>query len=556
MAEAEEHTDDAAGVEVEAASSEAATSESAAAGAEEASQLIESLAKPISKATPCGENVAYEEELESIKDEIDKLSEHDYELVARLSQKLLSEKTKDILVASYLAVGLTMTRGLPGLAEGVGVLNMLCDTYWDGLYPAKRRMAARRSALQFFAERATGLLEGWRPEVSDREPVETSLARLAQLQEFTLSEMGEHAPVLSGLKRALEEILRRLPKDKPADAPTPAPDAAPTNESAGLDSSTAAAALTEISSPTEANTAVTKASSFLRQSDKTNPVPYRVLRALRWSQIKTEPPNESGKTRIPAPLQQRRAFLEGLLGEGEAEKLVEEGEASFQAGSFHLWLDLQRLLAEAMSVLGQDYLAARQAVVEETAILIRRLPSLPSLTYSDGTAFASGLTEEWLQAEVVNALTGSEAVQLAAVTSSDQPGELQEQQKEATKKLQKGDLAGALAIMQEGSDRDKSAKDRFRRQLYLASLCMKGGKAAVARPILENLDKDIVAHGLDSWDPDLALEAWSQLYSCYRAITKAAAAAEKAALKEDTEDIFEKIVRLDAGFALSLSGKK
>jgi type VI secretion system protein VasJ len=299
---------------------------------------------------------------------------------------------------------------------------------------------------------------------------------------------------------------------------------------------------------------VAKACAFLRSDKATNPVPYRVLRAMRWSVVAVTPPNENGKTKIPAPIEQRRTFLNGLLEKGETAKLVQEAEASFQEGGFHFWIDLQRLIAAGMSQLGSDYEQAMTAVLEETAILFRRIPELKQLTFSDGTPFVSPLCADWLVADVEPILSVGDDAQASAEPEVEGGSDLEATKAEALALLGKGDLQAAIAAMRKGGENDRSAKDRFLRQLYLAELCVKGKRPAIARTILEGLDSVIEQHGLAEWEPDIALAAWAALHSCYQTLIAKAAPAEKPALAKTNSEIFDKICRVDASYALTLPG--
>ncbi len=506
------------------------------------SDFVQSFASPISSDAPCGESIRYEDDFETIKFEIDKISENDFQLVADLSKKLLTEKTKDLLVGSYLAFALTKKDGLSGFAEGVAILHVVAETFWDDVLPKK--MPARGSALKFFVQKAGATLDGLKPGENERATIARALARLDKFQTFVSESMGDSAPPLSGLQRILSDIERRIPKPKAPEKP------------GGTEGAPAAggeeAAPTATQTVKEAGVAVTKATTFLRKSDSANPVPYRVLRALRWSAIVQAPPNEAGKTRIPAPLEQRRTYLASLLDGADARKLLEESEASFQEGAFHFWIDLQRLTAGAMEKIGPAFENARHAVLEETALLLKRVPGLSNLTFADGTPFVGDLCADWIESEVMPLLGTGETSGSAFAGVPADDNQLFDQKTAAQKLLQKGDLPGAIKLMREGGEKDRSAKERFLRQLYLADLCMKGKRASIARPILENLDHSIEQHGLAEWEPDLALTAWSSLYACYMAMSAKAAAGDKAANVKNTGDIFEKICRIDAAYALTL----
>ena len=55
-------------------------------------------------------------------------------------------------MASYLAAGLVITEKVNGLDSGLQVIRDLVETYWDKLYPAKKRMRGRLGALTWWLE--------------------------------------------------------------------------------------------------------------------------------------------------------------------------------------------------------------------------------------------------------------------------------------------------------------------------------------------------------------------------------------------------------------------
>ncbi|GMQ82913.1 MAG: type VI secretion system protein TssA [Rhodothermia bacterium] len=507
------------------------------------SEFVQQFAKPISKSDPCGENVRYDQNFETVKSEIDELSENNYQLIADLSTQLLTEKTKDVLVGSYLAFALTKKDGLSGFVEGIGVLGVITEQFWESLFP--ERMTARQNALAFFTQKVMDALEGYKPTEAEKVTARQAIRRFDEFQKFIMDAMGDKAPALSGIKQVLEDLERRLPKPKVKAASKPKSQGeGPTDDVPGPPA--------ELNSASDASMAVTKASTFYRTSDPTNPIPYRVLRALRWSAIVAAPPNETGKTKIPAPLEQRRTYLTSLLATDDAKKLLEESEASFQEGSFHFWIDLQLLTAGALEKLGPTWENARHSVLEETALLLKRVPELTELTFVDGTPFVSPLCAEWIETEVLRLLGSGETSGSVGRGAPTDDNHLDDQKKAAQKLLQKGDLAGAIKLMREGGEKDRSAKESFERQLHLADLCIKGKRPSIARSILEKLDQTIEQHGLAEWEPDLALTAWSSLHTCYLTMNAKASSSDKTALVKSTTDIFEKICRIDAAYALTL----
>lgn len=554
--------------------------------------LLDEVREPISPANPCGDDVTYDETFQRVKAVIDmgssaggridheKLVEGEggsiseqtdganYAAMIEDCRVILREKSKDLRVAAYLAVGLLEVKGIVGVAEGLRIVETLVDTYWEDLYPSKKRARARKGAFELFIRRYADTLESYKPVAGDRTSLEGALAAVDKLLSFLPGAMQEDAPVLSGLKARLSERLRQLPEaveQKPSEPSVfrkavgdfldrvvkPAePRSAPAPDSETPAEMPAAAA--EIRSPNEALRELLRLSSYLNEQDKTNPTPYRLSRMVRWDGIIQEPAHENGRTRMEGPPAQRKTYLTGLLERGQYALLIDEAESTFQELPFHFWLDLQRLMVTAMEALGEPYAATRKAILIETALLINRVPKLTALTYSDGTAFSDPLTSDWIETDVKGVFAGTDARSSSAGGPVDTDSRLLDLYEEARKQLGTGDLSGSLAKMQDGAGQDTSARDRFMRRLYTALLCMRGGQPVIARPILESLDQEVSRHALEVWDPAVALEVWTSLYRCYEALAPTMLGNDQVLLRNSATTTFEKICRLDARLALTL----
>jgi type VI secretion system protein VasJ len=537
------------------------------------SPFLQQVKAPISEDQPTGASVTYDDDFQQLKTQINEIGaasgEASYETIVKLAKRILTEKSKDLRAAGYLVIGAAREGGTEGMAEAVAAVRLLIDTYWEELYPAKRRMRGRGSALQFISDRLGDWIETATFGPSDREPLVAARDDLKAIQDFGLKEMGEHAPAFSGLNKVLERAIRKLPEPEPEPDPEAEADATEEEEEAatpdqpGSEPEPSASsspprsqpsAPADIGSEGDAVDAVVKVAAYLRNEDATNPTAYRLMRALRWGGLRKAPSNDGGKTRIPAPREQRRTFLRNLYEQDQYERLLEEGESSFQSGAFHFWLDLQRFVASALEALGKPYAEAHQAVLADTALLVHRLPDLATLTFSDGTPFADPLTADWIETQVQPLLVGDES----GSGSSGADGQMAatQQYEEARKTLGSGDLAEALEIMRDGAVQDASQKETFHRQLYIATLCLKGGQPSIAQPLLDDLDAAIERHAIDAWDPPLALEVWTHRCQCYDALAQKAPDADKAELFKQADQAFEKICRVDATRAVSIASRR
>ncbi len=523
------------------------------------SPFLQAVLDPISPSNPVGDDVKYEDSFQQLKAEVDKVqsagAEADFDRIVELGRKVLTTLSKDLTAASYLGFGLIRTEGLAGLAESASVVRILCETYWEDLYPPTRRMVARKNALQLLVDKSFEWIEPYKPVKGDGPALESALAGYKSIQAIAAEKMGEDAPVLSRIVKMIETKLRAVPKDAPPPPPPAAsgggasPSASAPASGGGAAGGGGAAVAAELRSPTQAASAVLSAAAFLRQHNKTDPTPLRLARALRWGALVAAPPAENGKTLIPPFVEQRKTYLTGLLDRAEFLELASEAETSFHEQPF--WFDLQRYLVTAFDALGAPFAAARDGVIEDVASLIRRFPNLSTLTFADGTPFADVATREWIETRIRPAMGGGGDAG-AAPSASGGSEALEEAYAEARAHLTKGDLAAAIAALEEGTD--ASGRDRFRRRLYLAALCARGGRPAVARPLLEGLDAEITAHRLDLWEPALALDVWTALHGCYVALERSASPEQKPTLNEAAARVFERVCAVEPGRGLALLG--
>jgi type VI secretion system protein VasJ len=270
---------------------------------------------------------------------------------------------------------------------------------------------------------------------------------------------------------------------------------------------------------------------------------YRLVRVYRWDPIVKEPPSTKARTRIEPPPAPRRAYLTRLHAEKNWDELLLQAEESFGQNPFHFWLDLQRFTLDALAALGPGYAAARESVVAEVRLLVTRLPGLSSLSFADGTRFASPESATWLK-------------DLAAPVPkvSERPSTAGEADRfeDAKKRFIDGDLNGALAMLEGGTVNDRSDRERFQRRACMAALCLEAGQFVVARALLEELAEVVEVHGLARWEPELALSVWTRQYTCYTGLAaRLPRGPEAEQVGREMENVFGRICRVDTMRALA-----
>ena len=177
---------------------------------------------PIDGDNPAGRDVRYDPQFEVLQGEIDKLSsptasgQVDWGKIVDEAAKLLSESAKDLTVASYLAVALVHTRKIEGMDQGLQILGDMLETYWDQLYPPKKRMRGRSGAITWWTERMESELQGIERGPLPSEQAERMRANLKRIDEILVEKMPDPP-----LMRPIQRILERFPVQASEKAPAP-----------------------------------------------------------------------------------------------------------------------------------------------------------------------------------------------------------------------------------------------------------------------------------------------------------------------------------------------
>ncbi len=520
---------------------------------------------PISSDNPTGKSVRYEPEFEELQAEIDKLVSisggiPDWGKVVKISEEILREKSKDILVASYLCGGLLETEGLAGLHEGLVIFRDILAGYWEKLFPPLKRKRGRIGAAAWLAERLEKVLERREPAEAEGEAARLCRECLDEIDKLLLERLADDAPTMQRVIR----ILRRWPepevkeaeeerKEEAAEPEEEKEEAAPRpSPTAGI-----VVSVEEIASEADFHKALRQTLGILRRlagyafaQNKSDPVAYRLLRQGVWMEIAGLPPHQNNRTKLPFP-GQLKDRLDKMKAEGLWEDLLAQSESLLPERP--LWLDLQRYTATALSNLGQDYVAARDTVAVELAAFLRRMPGLDNLLFAGGEPFADAETKSWIDSEVLLSGEQEGGAREETVSREEQVGDSEELWERVNEMKAKGEINRALGLLKEHLWQASSEREAFCRRLDLARFCLESGLYEVAVPHLRFLEEKIRSYHVDSWEPSLAIPALVALYRCEQNL-----ASKRRQVNPEfgrkLEEIYADICRLDPAEALSLKG--
>lgn len=109
---------------------------------------LERLLAPVRADQPCGEDLAFSSEIDALQrarqaDDpsleqgawVTELKEADWKFVAKQCASLIAARSKDLQLAVWLAEASAKTNGLRALGDSLLLVAMLCEEYWDGMYP-------------------------------------------------------------------------------------------------------------------------------------------------------------------------------------------------------------------------------------------------------------------------------------------------------------------------------------------------------------------------------------------------------------------------------------
>lgn len=510
---------------------------------------------PIAGDNPAGSSVQYDDDYEAMRSEVQKMDSVeqepvDWNSVVDTASDILRSRSKHLLVAVYMSLGLFELNDYKGLATGLTIIRDLVATFWDDMEPPLKRKRGRIEAIFWLAERGGRVALERKPVSDEKEALESCDALMKETGKALAEKLGDEAPTFGDLQRAVQEHLSDF--EAAARAAEAAKKAAAARAASGE---------VELNTPDDARkilaktrTTVKQVCDFLRKADNSDPVPYRLIRAFTWGQHKELPPNTDGTTQIPAPAPEQTARLGDLHMKQEWANLIEGSEAAFGAAVF--WLDIHRWAALALAGLGPTHQGASDAVVLETAMLITRLPDLAKLKFANGTPFASPDTVMWLESDVASRLgeAGDGGSSAPSGGGDNIPEGLVETTGDARRLASGGSLPQAIRMMQEGIASTGEQRGQFLWRLGLAKLCLDSGKPTLATPHLEELESLIQRHDLESWEPQLCLQVYTALLTARRTLLKDQRRATPELLQK-TNDLQDRLCRLDAAAALSMVGR-
>ncbi|GAB1437454.1 type VI secretion system protein TssA [Providencia sp.] len=469
--------------------------------AEEQIVLWERWLLPISPDKPTGEDPGYDDDFEIMREEVNKLSGADTDLICTLAEKLLTSVCKDVRVVTYYIWARLHKEGESGFADALGLLAGLVQRYQQTLLPSRPK--SRQSALEWLAgQRVLDSLSLY-PEVDM-----PAFSRITALLGVIIDEFNTwdetHRPQLSSLLKALE---KRLAQSGGAQSVVPQNiQSSHSKQGSQPPSVMSAMAATPIQSGRDLLDQAKLLANYLRNQPNGWLAGHRLMKSVRWDTIHQVPPQDQhGCTRLATPRSEARAQLKRLYLQQSWLELVEQSDRLFAEGVNHFWLDVQWYLHQALLKSPTPWDGWASIITADLKQLLIRLPGLEALAWEDGTPFADDVTRQWIKHDVLEeGISGLHDLSVQDTAKVDQDSVLMLEPEALTQADNEG-LDTALAWLMSRPD-IRTARQKWLQQLVMARVAEQFSRHELALNVLQELDNQANQMSLSDWEPQYLFE--------------------------------------------------
>jgi type VI secretion system protein ImpA len=337
-------------------------------------------------------------------------------------------------------------------------------------------------------------------------------------------------------------------------AETPAEETAEETTAAGASAAPAAKKKSVTAEPADREDALQRlavVAHFLRHESPLNPVPYLLLRAMRWGELRA-----AGATLNPALLEapptEKRTLIKKMSMEADWAGVLENAEQAMSLPCGRGWLDLQRYSVRACESLGSEYEPVAAGIRSELKVLLADYPDLLNSSLMDDTPAANAETQTWLKESILpppppppaEPEFAPAAMPPSSLSESANGEKAPDVIEMAMKAARAGKVQEAIGILTREIGNERTGRGRFQRHIQLANIFLATKHEAIAYPILVELAEEIERRKLEEWEePSVVAQPLALLYRCAEKLGRDDAEKQK---------IYQKLCRLDPGQALAL----
>lgn len=520
------------------------------------SEIADLLKKTIDGKNPYGENINYDSDYEILKKEISKLGNINYALIEKNALTILEKKSKDLRVFSFLSFVYLKNEVWEKYADVFEGIVYLSEFNFDKLYP-DRQIAKELSFKWLSEERYISLATSIKPSSNDYLHIVRLTKALSRLKLILETKIPNAACFLSDLFRIAQEWERACGIRNIINQEFPVSSGYNDNSTQfALNSQPDSVNEVQIETVAQAREVIRNAAFTLIKKEPQKPTGYRLMRCTKWDLLDRAPYSESGKTKLSGPSVQQREMFINLIDQKNWKTLFERAEAAFISGANHFWLDLQRFSITSCKELGTDYNSLRLCLTHEFSGLLKRIPELVSLTFSDGTFFCDDKTNRWIKTEILEEFTikndkSDTLTDYKIKTADDYCKEVQE----IESFIESENFESAIDQIQKKLNSSNCQRDNFKFNILLGTVFIKAKQPLLAISTFEMLDHSIDEYKVYKWEPELSVEIWTMLLQSYQLYKMMKPQCNQSDIMEKQNHVLQKICNIDPKKALMLSRK-
>ncbi|MEQ2027094.1 type VI secretion system protein TssA [Xenorhabdus szentirmaii] len=493
---------------------------------------------PITADQPVGSDPGYDDDFERMREEVNKLSGADTELICQLAEKLLTGVCKDVRVATYYLWARLHREGETGFADGLGLLAGLIIKYGEDLLPSRAK--SRKASLEWLSgNRVLDSLSLY-PEVGKPE-FEYIIALLDVIARQFETWDEDNRPSLGNLYSALES---RLAQSGGLDAVIPMNMSSSGSGDMGSNvKSGSSIAVQPIQSGRELLDQAKSLAHYLRNQQQGWLAAHRLMKSVRWDTIHQSPPQDTqGCTRLAPPRIDARAQLKRLYMQQSWGELLEQADRLFSEGVNHFWLDVQWYLYQGLSKSGAPWDGWADIIKQDLKQLLLRLPGLEKLAWNDGTPFADDVTLGWISQKVLDEGKGWSDSTLPGNVVAEED-DILSLEAEALAQADSDGVEKAIAWLQSRPS-VSTPRQRWMIRLLMSRVAEQFGKNDLALHLLHELDASAENLTLAQWEPELVFEIKARHLQLLRAKSQRNGA-DKIAVVQQMDSLLAELVKLD-----------
>lgn len=495
---------------------------------------------PVSEENPAGKEPGYADDFQRIREEINKLSGIQTDLIIQLAEKVLITTCKDVRVAVWYTWARLHQDGESGLADGLTLLVALMQRYGDTLHPL--RANSHKAALEWLA--SSRMLDSLArfPEVI-RSEAERVTGALILLEQQCHLKPESFRPGLGSLYSALEN---RLAQSGGVQSLVPQNISSQAGKQ-NVDTP----ALKKINSGLGLIDQVRVLKKYLREQPDGWLAAHRLMKSVRQDTVNQLPSlDDAGRTRLVPPKAEYRAQLKRLYLQQGWTELIELADNLIEEGVNHLWLDLQWYLYQALNKAGEQWNIYAEIIKNDVKMLLHRLPGLQTLAFNDGTPFADDVTSEWIARDVLEESNWQAGNSAVAIRGGDD--EILLLESEALAMADGEGIEAALNWLQ-ARPGITSTRQRWLCQLLMARLAEQCGRQELALHLLGELNAAAQILILQQWEPELLFEVKARRLKLLR-IKANRSESDKMHLAQEMDNLLSGLIAIDPARAAVLCG--